>query len=443
MTEQATTLIVGLGTTGLSVARHLAARGERFCVADTREFPPGLAALRERVPEVRLFSGPFDADTLARFERLIVSPGVSIREPAIRAAQAAGARVLGDIELFAGQADAPVLAITGSNGKSTVTTLVGEMARAAGLQVAVGGNLGTPALDLLASRSAPDLYVLELSSFQLETTSGLRCAAAAVLNLSADHLDRYEGLDDYALAKARIFRHARVAVINREDPRVRAMSGGRSRVSFGLDVPAEGQYGLKDQDGGSWLYRGDEPLLAEAELRMAGRHNTANALAALALGEAAGLPRDDMLAVLRRFAGLPHRCRWVAHRQGVDWYNDSKGTNLGSTLAALAGVPGKVVLIAGGQGKGQDFTPLRAVAADKARAVVLLGQDAPVIEQALEGVVPVVRVHDMDQAVAEAARLACRQDSVLLSPACASLDMFRNYEHRGEVFESAVRRLTS
>nr|WP_255722358.1 UDP-N-acetylmuramoyl-L-alanine--D-glutamate ligase [Ectothiorhodospira lacustris] len=436
-------MIVGLGTTGLSVARHLAARGEPFCVADTRESPPGLAALREQVPDVCLFSGPFDPDVLSRFERLIVSPGVSIREPAIRAAEAAGARVLGDIELFAGQVNAPVLAITGSNGKSTVTTLVGEMARAAGLQVAVGGNLGTPALDLPASRPAPDLYVLELSSFQLETTSGLRCEAAAVLNLSADHMDRYQGLDEYAQAKARIFRHARVAVTNREDPRVQAMSGGRMRVSFGLDAPADGQYGLKQRDGASWLYRGDDPLMAEAELRMAGRHNTANALAALALGEAAGLPRGDMLAVLHRFAGLPHRCRWVANLQGVDWYNDSKGTNLGSTLAALAGLPDKVVLIAGGQGKGQDFAPLKAVVTQKARAVVLLGQDAAVIERALEGVVPVVRVHDMDQAVAEAARLACRRDSVLLSPACASLDMFRNYEHRGEVFESAVRRLAS
>lgn len=441
MTVQATTLIVGLGTTGLSVARHLAARGEPFCVADTREFPPGLDALRERVPEVRVFTGPFAPDLFARFDRLIVSPGVSVREPAIQAARARGARVMGDIELFAGLVDAPVLAITGSNGKSTVTTLVGEMARAAGLQVAVGGNLGTPALDLLTSRPAPELYVLELSSFQLETTSGLRCDAAAVLNVSADHLDRYQGLDDYAQAKARIFLHARVAVINRNDPLVQDMAGRQVRVGFGLDIPEAGQYGLRDRGGEPWLYQGDGPLMPEAELRMAGRHNTANALAALALGEAVGLPMDDMLAVLRRFAGLPHRCRWVANMGGVDWYNDSKGTNLGSTLAALAGLPGKVVLIAGGQGKGQDFTPLQAVAADKARAVVLLGQDAAVIEQALGGVVPVVRVHDMEQAVTEAARLACRQDSVLLSPACASLDMFRNYAHRGEVFESEVRRL--
>ncbi|SEQ49530.1 UDP-N-acetylmuramoylalanine--D-glutamate ligase [Ectothiorhodospira magna] len=441
MTTQATTLIVGLGATGLSVARYLAGRGETFWVADTRHSPPGLARLRSFAPAVPVLCGPLDSTVLAGFSRLIVSPGVSLREPAIQAAQAAGVTVMGDIQLFAQDVDAPVLAVTGSNGKSTVTTLVGEMARAAGLKVAMGGNLGTPALDLLTIQPAPELYVLELSSFQLETTHSLDCLGAAVLNLSADHLDRYTGMEDYAQAKARIFNKAQVAIFNREDQLVAAMAGGQQRVSFGLDMPAAGHYGVGLQDGAPWLYRGDQPLLAASALLMVGAHNVANALAALALGDAAGLPMATMTTVLGRFAGLPHRCRWVASLEGVQWYNDSKGTNVGSTLAALEGLPGKVVLIAGGQAKGQDFSPLRAVAATRTRAVVLLGQDAALIEQALGDVVPVIRVTDMAQAVAEAARLARREDTVLLSPACASLDMFRSYAHRGEVFEAEVRRL--
>ncbi|MCG5523456.1 UDP-N-acetylmuramoyl-L-alanine--D-glutamate ligase [Ectothiorhodospira haloalkaliphila] len=436
------TLIVGLGSTGLSVARHLTARGESFCVADSRETPPGAEALRVLAPEVSLHCGRFDPELFAGFDRLVVSPGVSVQEPAVRAAVAAGARVEGDIELFAQAATAPVVAITGSNGKSTVTTLLGEMARATGRRVAVGGNLGPPALDLL-SDPEPDLYVLELSSFQLETTHSLACAAAVVLNVSADHLDRYHDLDDYARAKARIYQRARAAVINRDDPVVSAMQPEVTPVSFGLDAPEKGQFGLHVRSGVQWLSRGEQTLVAESTLRLAGSHNIANALAALALADAIGLPLETSIVALGDFTGLPHRCQWLTTFRGVNWYNDSKGTNLGSTLAALTGLPGRVVLIAGGQGKGQDFTPLRQVAQQKARAVVLLGQDAGVIEQALGGVVPVVRARDLNQAVDEAARLARRKDSVLLSPACASFDMFRGYEHRGEVFEAAVRRLVS
>jgi len=441
MSGTADTLIVGLGATGLSVARHLRAQGQGFCVADSRAQAPGCAELKRLAPAVSVNTGPFDAALFATMKRLVVSPGVSVMEPAIQAARAAGAEVLGDIELFAREVRAPVLAITGSNGKSTVTALVGEMARAAGIKVAVGGNFGTPALDLLGE---PDvaLYVLELSSFQLETTESLAPVAATVLNISADHLDRYTSLQDYAGAKARILSRAGTAVVNRDDDRVAAMTGGRVRVSFGLDAPAEGDWGLVLRDGEPWLARGEIPWLAESRLRIAGRHNTANALAALALGEAAGLPAEAMVEALLHFAGLPHRCQWVARLHGVSWYNDSKGTNLGATLAALSGFPGQVVLIAGGQGKGQDFTPLRGAVRDKARAVILLGEDAPRIAQVLEGVVPLVQVANMQDAVTEAARLAESGDSVLLSPACASLDMFDNYMHRGEVFMAAVQGLT-
>ncbi|MDX9767215.1 MAG: UDP-N-acetylmuramoyl-L-alanine--D-glutamate ligase [Ectothiorhodospiraceae bacterium] len=436
---QAPTLVVGLGGTGLSVARFLAARGEAFGIADSRDIPPGLDALRTVAPDVEVHTGAFDPVLFGGMTRLIVSPGVSVREPAIRAAIAAGAEVLGDIELFAREAAAPVIAITGSNGKSTVTTLVGEMARHAGRHVAVGGNLGTPALDLLGD-PATDLYVLELSSFQLETTHSLTAVAATVLNLSADHMDRYDTLDEYAAAKARIYRRAGTAVINRDDPAAAALAEGAAHVvSFGLDRPSAGQFGLIEDADGAWLARGETCLLRESDLRIAGRHNTANALAALALGEAAGLQMSAMLDALREFRGLPHRSEWVARIDEVDYFDDSKGTNVGATLAALAGMPAPVVLIAGGLGKEQDFAPLAPVVAAKARAVVLIGRDAPLIERALSGCVPVVHAADMQDAVAHAAALAQAGDAVLLSPACASFDMFDGYAHRGEVFKAAVR----
>jgi UDP-N-acetylmuramoylalanine--D-glutamate ligase len=434
------TVIVGLGKTGLSCARYLAGRGESFVVMDSRNTPPALTELRREFPWAPLFLGGFDDAVLARAQRLIVSPGVALAEPAIAAAIRDGAEAIGDIELFARAAHAPVMAVTGANGKSTVTTLVGEMIRDAGFTVRVGGNLGTPALDLL-EKDEPDFYVLELSSFQLETTQSLNAAAAVVLNISPDHMDRYHDVREYAAAKQRIYRGAGTMVINADDPVVVAMmQAGRRVTRFSLREPVPGDFGVRNRDGQPHLAKGAEILLPAAELHIKGMHNSANALAALALGEAAGVPMTSMLATLRRFAGLPHRTQWVASRNGVSWYNDSKGTNVGATLAALQGMPGKVILIAGGLGKGQDFTPLKAAAAAKARAVVLMGQDAPLIERALAGVVPVVQVRDMDEAVERAAHLAQEGDTVLLSPACASFDMFKGYDHRGEVFTAAVRR---
>ncbi len=435
------TLIVGLGKTGLSCARFLAARGIGFAVTDSRAEPPGLAALRAEFPDAPLYLGGFAEAAFAQAEQLVVSPGVSLREPLIAAAMARGVEAIGDIELFARHARAPVIAITGANGKSTVTTLVGLMAEAAGRDVRVGGNIGTPALELIQGRE-PDLYVLELSSFQLETTHSLNAAAAVVLNVMPDHMDRYPGVEDYAAAKRRVYRGDGVMVLNADDPLVRAMAEpDRKQVFFSLGEPAPGHYGLRETAHGVWLARGDGCLLIVSELRIAGRHNAANALAALALGEAVGLPMTAMLRALREFEGLPHRTQWVAERDGIRWYDDSKGTNVGATLAALQGMTGKVVLLAGGDGKGADFTPLRAACAQKARAVVLIGRDAPLIEAALGGVVPVVRATDMDDAVAQARALARPGDSVLLSPACASFDMFTGYEHRGRVFTEAVRRL--
>lgn len=440
---QPRTLVVGLGVTGLSCARFLARHGVEVAVTDSREQPPAVDEIREELPDVALFLGGFDAGVFARAERIVVSPGVSLREPLIVEAGRRGVEIIGDIELFARTAEAPVIAITGSNGKSTVTTLVGEMARQAGLQVRVGGNLGTPALDLLDA-SEPDLYVLELSSFQLETVSSLRCSAAVVLNVSPDHLDRHASLTDYTRAKQRIYTGAAVQVINRDDPVAAALAAPDARrVSFGLDAPAAGEFGVVDNGAGAWIVRGTERWMPVSHLRIAGRHNLSNALAALALGDAAGLDRQSMLQVLREFQGLPHRTQWVAERRGVSWYNDSKGTNIGATLAAVRGFDAPLVLIAGGQGKGADFSELAAGLSGQVRALVLIGEAAGQIAQAVGDAIPVQRAGSMREAVAVAAQLAAGGDIVLLSPACASFDMFEDYRERGDAFVRAVQELPS
>ena len=339
-------------------------------------------------------------------------------------------------------AKAPVVAITGSNGKSTVTTLVDVMAKTAGMVSYAGGNLGFSALDLL-EQPTPDLYVMELSSFQLETTHSLHAIAAVVLNVSEDHLDRYDSYAHYAASKQMVYQHCACAVVNRDDPIVMTMptNTAQSVVSFGLDIPAAGQYGVREHDGKRWLAKGEQLLLATDAMKLPGEHNIANALACLALGEAAGIPLHGMLEALQTFAGLGHRTQWVRERQGVNWYNDSKGTNVGATLAALAGLPNKTVLIAGGQGKGADFSPLREVAAVKARALVLIGEDRAKIAEVVQGYAPYVFADSMAEAVQLAADLAQAGDNVLLSPACASFDMFKGYAHRGDVFTAAVKEL--
>ncbi|MHB8424212.1 MAG: UDP-N-acetylmuramoyl-L-alanine--D-glutamate ligase [Gammaproteobacteria bacterium] len=435
------TLIVGLGKTGLSCARFLAERGMEVAVTDSRERPPGLKELRNTLPGAAVFVGGFSEEALRHADQVVISPGIAVDTPFLAKARVLGLPLLGDIELFAHAVRAPVVGITGANGKSTVTTLVGCMAERAGREVRVGGNLGTPALELVREKE-PQLYVLELSSFQLELTAALHCVAATVLNISPDHMDRYAALADYAAAKARIFAHCDVAVVNRDDAVVRAMpKAGQRQASFGLQTPTGHNYGVAMHASERWLARGSERLLRISELRIRGDHNAANALAALALGEAAGLPMEAMLVALREFHGLPHRMEYIAAVNGVSWYDDSKGTNVGATLAAVSGLSGPLVMIAGGDGKNQDFKPLADALPGRARAVVLLGKDAVAIEQAIAGRVPLRQVKDMDTAVQVAARLAQPGDVVLLSPACSSLDMFDNFEHRGRVFAAAVRRL--
>jgi len=442
-------LVVGLGDTGAACVRWLLEHDAEVRATDSRPSPPHAQHLSEAFPEVVLRLGGFDPADFAWADLIVVSPGVPVATPEILAARDAGKEIVGDVELFAraiAGTKSKVIAITGSNGKSTVTRLAGHLCAAAGLDTEVAGNIGLPVLDALAERDlagrAPDVWVLELSSFQLETTTSLRADAATVLNISEDHMDRYAGLADYAAAKAAIFRDCRVQVLNRDDPRVMQMAApGKAQVSFGLD-PAEatGEYGLVEAEGRTWLRRESLQLFDVADLPLAGRHNAANAMAALALCEAIGLDPARLLPALGSFQGLPHRVEKVAQIHGVTWYDDSKGTNVGATVAALRGFSQPVLLIAGGDGKGQDFTPLRD-ALGHARAVVLIGRDAPRIEAAIAGAAPVRHASTLEAAFGLCHALAQAGDVVLLSPACASFDMFRNYVHRAEVFTVAVRAL--
>ncbi|AXQ28079.1 UDP-N-acetylmuramoyl-L-alanine--D-glutamate ligase [Solimonas sp. K1W22B-7] len=429
-------LVVGLGASGASALRYLAREGALLTATDSRARPAGLDALRRELPQVQFHCGAFAAPgPIEGYAEAVLSPGVSLDDPFVRELAAAGVPLAGDIELFARAAKAPVIGITGSNGKSTVTTLVGEMALAAGLRAGIGGNLGTPALDLL--REDAQLYVLELSSFQLETTQSLSCVAATLLNLSQDHLDRHGTMAHYGAIKARIFDRCGTAVTNREDLTVMALSPP-SAISFGANPPLAGHYGLILRDGDTWLSVGDERLLRVSELKIHGLHNAANALAALALADAAGIPREASLRALREFGGLAHRCQFVAEIDGVQYFNDSKGTNVGSTLAALNGLPPGIVWLAGGQGKGQSFSELRPALAIKGRAAILFGEDASRIESDIQGALPVYREPDMLAALARARALAARGDRVLLSPACASFDQFKSYVDRGNQFRAAV-----
>jgi UDP-N-acetylmuramoylalanine--D-glutamate ligase len=440
-------LVLGLGDTGLSVVRWLARRGARLRAADTRAAPPSLGTLRADHPDVGVALGPFEESLLAGVDTVVASPGVALREPVLRAAAARGIEIVGDVEIFAREVAhrkgaVRVIGITGTNGKSTVTALAGAMGVAAGHRTVVAGNIGLPVLDAIdsAEGAAAELFVLELSSYQLETTSSLGLASAAVLNVTQDHLDRYDSMDAYAHAKERIFKHANVRVVNRDDP-VTASMGTAGAFTFGLGAPMNNSEWGFDRDH-THLMRNHETLLAVDEMAMKGLHNAANGLAAHALLSAIGASSEPLAQALREFKGLPHRVELVAESRGVRYFDDSKGTNVGATVAALEGFRTPVVLIAGGDGKGQDFSPLAAAVRACARAVVLIGRDAPAIEAALASTgVAVQRAATMEAAVAAASALAQAGDAVLLSPACASFDMFRNYGHRGEVFAAAARAL--
>jgi len=455
-------LILGLGESGLACARWCARRGAAVRVMDTRPEPPYLGQLRRVVPSAAFLVGPlnenFDKQLLTGVNLLVISPGLSSGVLAVIHARAEGIPVVGEIELFAWGLDSlgvrhrtRVIAITGTNGKTTTTALTGHLCRAAGRTTGVAGNISPAALAALMACQddgrLPDVWVLELSSFQLETLDSLNADVATVLNISDDHLDRYIDLDDYAAAKARVFAGDGAQVLNRDDPRVRRMArAGRRLITFGLDAPGDdADFGLRENRGEPWVVRGDRFLLPVSELRssgLAGLHNAANAMAALALCAGIGLDAPALLPALREFRGLPHRVEHVADIDGIGYIDDSKGTNVGATEAALKGLGRKVVVILGGDGKGQDFSPLKAAVARHARAAILIGRDGPAIGAALAGCgVPVLTAADLDAAVRLAADQARPGDAVLLSPACASFDMFRDYQHRARVFVEAVRRL--
>lgn len=444
-------LVLGLGETGLSLARYLSAQGARLRVADSRNAPPGVAILRSELPHADVLCGPFSDELLQGIDRVAISPGVPLAEPFVQRAIARGIPVEGDIELLAQQINAAkpkpsVIAITGANGKTTVTSMVGAMCAAAGLDTQVAGNISPAVLDALHERGGkqPAIWVLELSSFQLETTYTLNAEAAVVLNVTEDHLDRYDGMDSYAAAKARIFRGSGTQIVNREDARSAAMlTEGRARLSFGLNPPpGEDDWGVSREGTTVWLMQGAQKILRADELQVSGLHNVANALAALALCRAIDLPLEPLCAALRAFRGLPHRVEKVAEVAGITYYDDSKGTNVGATEAALKGLGKPAVVILGGDGKGQDFTPLKDAVTKHARAAVLIGRDAPLIERALQGCgKPVLKARDMDEAVRLATANAVSGDAVLMSPACASFDMYKSYLHRAEVFIAAVKKL--
>lgn len=441
-------LVVGLGKTGQSIARYLQRKNVKFIMHDTRSTPIALADFRQEFPDVELFLGDIPDAAIERVTEIISSPGVALDSPVMRKARERNLPIYGDIECFARELASsalpiPVIAITGTNGKSTVTTLVGEMAKAAGIEVAVAGNIGAPVLDMLGNGTHYTMWVLELSSFQLDLTTSLTPIVSTILNFSPDHLDRHHSLQSYFESKQRVYQGSKTMLYNRDDAQTIPLESTGARViNFGLEKPAEGQWGLCVDGGTSFLMHGEQKVCSVDELKIKGRHNWLNALASCALAYEAGVSVDCMIRVLTQFSGLPHRTQWVRTLNGIDWINDSKGTNIGATSSAISGIgdamQGKIVLIAGGQGKGADFADLRGSVASHVRTLVLLGEDADKIEQALASVVDVLRASSLEEAVRIAYQHAQSGDVVMLSPACASLDMFRDYNHRGEVFTSAV-----
>lgn len=437
--------VVGLGLTGLSYARYLESANIPYVIMDTRKAPPMLDVFEEEFAQSRFLRavhlGGLHQDSLMHANEILLSPGFPMADPALQEAIAAGVKVHGDMSLFSEHCEGDIVAITGSNAKSTVTAWLGHMAAKAGVRYALGGNIGTPVLDLL-NEDKKSLYILELSSFQLEATPQLNALAAGILNISADHQDRYEGMAAYHQTKQRVYRGARKIVFNRHDPLTQPLlAEGVQSVGFGLDEPDLGQFGVRQRDGVEYLAKGFDLLLPVASLSLPGQHNVQNALAALALGEFAGLALEPMLAALQDFSGLAHRCEFVDTVAGVDFINDSKGTNTGASVAALEGLGAKqkLVLIAGGVGKGADFSELHEAVKKYCRALICIGEDGQKIAEALAGSVQEIeQAENMTVAVRKALDLAHVGDAVLLSPACASFDMFANFEARGDAFKEAV-----
>lgn len=431
-------MIVGLGKTGISCARYFTQHRIPFAVMDSNPAPAALKELRAIAPEAPFMT--MDSDQLLRAKEIVLSPGVPRASSEIQRAIRAGISITGDVAIFAELAEAPVVAITGSNGKSTVTALLGEMARHCGVDAGIGGNIGVPCLDLLAGNH--ELYVIEVSSYQLETAVNLRCEVAVVLNLSPDHMDRYPDLQSYYATKANIYHSAECAVVNRDLNFDFDLSSARRVIGFGSGRPlAEDEFGIVTDGSVEALYRGSEKLIAVDEIRLRGAHNHMNALAALAIGYSLDWDSEPMLQTLREFPGLPHRCEWVANISGVDYINDSKATNTGSTLAAVDGLARddkNIILILGGIGKDADFSVLSDAVSRHVKAVYLYGRDRYTIADQLGAGAPLRIFETLEQTVAAIREAASKGDLVLLSPGCASQDQFANFEARGDAFKAMV-----
>lgn len=435
--------MIGLGATGYSVVRYLRARGLSVRVLDSRARPALSQELAKHHPDVELLTGPFNFEDVKESALLIVSPGVSLAEPVLRKARRAGAHLVGDIELFVQENTQSIIAITGSNGKSTVTSLVGEMCQAGGLKTLVAGNIGLPVLDALSDQVDYEIAVLELSSFQLETTSNLNAESATILNISADHMDRYESMGDYVLAKARILRGAKIAVLPRHDAQLGQLSNVAQMLSFELDEPSnDSEFGVSRKSGTRRLCKGSQALLRLQKIPLLGLHNVKNILAALALVDFLKIPSKALVKAITGFRGLPHRMQTIASHDGVTWVNDSKATNIGATSTALQNLEEQVIWIAGGQGKGADFRELREAVSERIKLLIVLGEDGDQIISALEDLLNIKRVNSMQQAVAVAGDVADAGSVVLLSPACASFDMYQSFEHRGDDFADCVQSWT-
>lgn len=443
MSKQFDTIVVGLGKTGFSCARYLADQGVNFAVADHCDKPPMLEEMETTLPEIPLYLGDLDGSFLSRAKNLVLSPGVPLQQDAIVEAVNSGVEVYGDVELFCQHISAPVIAITGTNGKSTVTALITEILRAASLKVFMGGNLGHPVLDLL-TEEPPDFYVLELSSFQLETVHSLNAVAAVVLNVQEDHMNRYQDITQYAEIKERIYKGTGTMIINMDDPAVvRMIQDDRTVIGITLSEPESEIYGLRQYSDVQWIVKGNEKLIMVDDIRMKGSHNILNVMAAMALVEIVACPRESVLSVLRSFAGLQHRCQKVFEYAGVAWINDSKATNVAAAYAAINSLSNNknIILIAGGDSKGADFTKLQKVAYSSLKAVITLGQDGHKVCQLLCSTVSSYVVNSICTAVEVAASIATEGDIVLLSPACASYDMFDDYQMRGKAFVNAIKKV--
>ena len=433
-------LIAGLGDTGLSVATFLDNHRIPFAVVDTRSGPPLLKTFKQKFPNVEIYLEELSLDRFRTAKQVILSPGIDIKNEIIQSAISGGIDCIGDIELFANNTQIPVVAITGSNGKSTVTSLVADMATEAGIRAYAGGNLGPPALDLLNFQDA-ELYVLELSSFQLESTKSLSPSVAAVLNISEDHLDRHGDIQSYAHIKSKIFNRAKHSIVNRDDKFVVNMQTSGSVLRFGLSQPDNEEFGLVHIDDKAYLAKGEKCLIATDEITLQGESGILNSLAALAVGDALGIPQDKMVTTLTKFKGLPHRFSLVGVSNEVAWFNDSKGTNIGATISSLRGLEENIVLLAGGIFKGGDLGLLHEAVKRHVKHVILFGHDAKLLGDALNGAATIHQAASMRDAVTIANSLAQKGDNVLLSPACASFDMYENYAARGEDYELCVKEL--